>query len=86
LNLKEGPAAMLGAAVVGGIILAMIEGIGLGLSRISGQMMLNEQCKYNIFMAKYCSYLLLNTFLILKSKRTAAIKRKLSLNYLQKCL
>lgn len=35
---------MFGAAVVGGIILAMIEGIGLGLSRISGQMMLNEQC------------------------------------------
>ena len=36
---------MFGAAVVGGIILAMIEGIGLGLSRISGQMQLQEQCK-----------------------------------------
>ena len=44
LLIKEGPGAMFGAAVVGGIILAMIEGIGLGLSRISGQMMLNEQC------------------------------------------
>ena len=34
---------MLGAAVVGGIILGMIEGISLGISRISGQMVLNEQ-------------------------------------------
>ncbi len=37
---------MLGAAVVGGLILAMIEGIGLGMSRITGQMMLNEQCMH----------------------------------------
>ena len=36
---------MIGGAVVGGIILAMIEGVSLGLSRISGQMQLNEQSK-----------------------------------------
>jgi len=34
---------MIGGAVMGGIILAMIEGVSLGLSRISGQMQLNEQ-------------------------------------------
>jgi hypothetical protein len=34
---------MIGGAVVGGIILAMIEGVSLGLSRISGQMQLNDQ-------------------------------------------
>ena len=43
--LIEGPGAMIGGAVVGGIILAMIEGVSLGLSRISGQMQLNEQSK-----------------------------------------
>ena len=36
---------MIGGAVVGGIILAMIEGVSLGLSRMSGQMQLNEQSK-----------------------------------------
>jgi len=44
----EGPAAMMGAAVVGGIILAMIEGVSLGISRISGQMALSDQRKYYI--------------------------------------
>ena len=34
---------MLGAAVVGGLILAMIEGISLGLSRMTGSAMLQEQ-------------------------------------------
>ena len=37
---------MIGGAVVGGIILAMIEGVSLGLSRISGQMQLNEQSNF----------------------------------------
>jgi hypothetical protein len=37
---------MLGAAVVGGLILGMIEGISLGISRISGQQELSGQCKY----------------------------------------
>ncbi len=35
---------MLGAAIVGGIILGLIEGVSIGLSRMSGQMMINEQC------------------------------------------
>lgn len=34
---------MLGAAVVGGLILGMIEGFSLAISRFSGQMVLNEQ-------------------------------------------
>jgi hypothetical protein len=34
---------MLGAAVVGGIILGMIEGFSIVISRFSGQMMLNDQ-------------------------------------------
>jgi len=37
---------MLGAAVVGGVILGLIEGVSVGLSRMSGQMMLNEQRNY----------------------------------------
>lgn len=37
---------MLGAAVVGGIILGLIEGVSLGISRITGQTLLNEQCNY----------------------------------------
>ena len=37
---------MLGAAVVGGVILGLIEGVSLGISRVTGQMMLNEQCKF----------------------------------------
>lgn len=37
---------MLGAAVVGGVILGLIEGVSVGLSRMSGQMMLNEQCEF----------------------------------------
>lgn len=36
---------MLGAAIVGGVILGLIEGVSIGLSRFSGKMMLNEQCK-----------------------------------------
>jgi hypothetical protein len=47
---KEGPAAMLGAAIVGGVILGLIEGVSVGLSRMSGQMMLNEQCKRQPFL------------------------------------
>lgn len=43
LEIIEGPGAMLGAAVVGGLILAMIEGISLGLNRMSGSAMLQEQ-------------------------------------------
>ena len=39
---------MLGAAIVGGVILGLIEGISIGLSRMSGQMMLNEQCNHNL--------------------------------------
>jgi hypothetical protein len=42
---------MMGAAVVGGIILAMIEGVSLGISRISGQMALSDQRKHFL----YCS-------------------------------
>jgi hypothetical protein len=34
---------MVGAAVVGGLILALIEGISLGLNRMSGSAMLQEQ-------------------------------------------
>jgi hypothetical protein len=34
---------MVGAAVVGGIILGMIEGVSLGISRLSGQMALSDQ-------------------------------------------
>lgn len=36
---------MFGAAVVGGLILGMIEGVSMAMSRISGQMVLNEQSK-----------------------------------------
>ncbi|CAF0739756.1 unnamed protein product [Brachionus calyciflorus] len=43
LQIRQGPASMLGAAVVGGIILGMIEGVSLAISRVSGQMVLNEQ-------------------------------------------
>lgn len=38
---------MFGAAVVGGLILGMIEGVSMAMSRISGQMVLNEQSKFN---------------------------------------
>jgi len=38
---------MLGAAIVGGVILGLIEGVSVGLSRMSGQMMLNEQRNYH---------------------------------------
>lgn len=34
---------MLGAAVVGGLILGLIEGISLGLNRMSGSAALQEQ-------------------------------------------
>ncbi|RNA08612.1 mitochondrial import inner membrane translocase subunit Tim17-B-like [Brachionus plicatilis] len=43
LQIRQGPAAMFGAAVVGGLILGMIEGVSMAMSRISGQMVLNEQ-------------------------------------------
>jgi hypothetical protein len=42
---------MLGSAVVGGVILALIEGVSVGISRMSGQMVLNEQC--NIIFATF---------------------------------
>jgi import inner membrane translocase subunit TIM17 len=47
LQIRQGPAAMLGAAVVGGIILGMIEGVSVIISRATGQMALNEQCNYS---------------------------------------
>lgn len=43
LQVRQGPGAMFGAAVFGGLILGLIEGVSLGISRISGQMLLNEQ-------------------------------------------
>lgn len=43
LQVRQGPGAMLGAAVVGGLILALIEGISLGLNRMSGSAALQEQ-------------------------------------------
>ena len=43
LQIRQGPGAMLGAAVVGGVILGMIEGVSVVISRATGQMALNEQ-------------------------------------------
>jgi len=34
---------MVSSAIVGGLILAMIEGISLGMTRFSGQSMIQEQ-------------------------------------------
>ena len=39
---------MITAAVAGGIILGMIEGVSVVISRATGQMALNEQCKLKI--------------------------------------
>lgn len=36
---------MMASAVVGGVILGLIEGVGILISRINGQMMMNEQCE-----------------------------------------
>ncbi len=49
LQVRQGVGAMVGSAVVGGVVLALIEGIGILVSRVSGQMMLQEQSKLNLF-------------------------------------
>jgi import inner membrane translocase subunit TIM17 len=45
LQVRQGVGAMVGSAVVGGVVLALIEGIGILISRVSGNMMLQEQSK-----------------------------------------
>ena len=57
---------MLGAAVVGGVILGLIEGVSLGISRVSGQMMLNEQSN------TYILYHYISSFIHLICKVAAA--------------
>lgn len=53
---------MFGAAVVGGLILAMIEGISLGISRVSGQMELSGQSKlFYLYLEDYYFFLFNNT-------------------------
>ena len=56
---------MLGAAVVGGLILAMIEGISLGLSRMTGSAMLQEQLS-NIILDFWNSFIIFETVLFFK--------------------
>lgn len=41
----EGWGPMIGSAIVGGVILGLIEGVSLLISRVSGQMMISEQSK-----------------------------------------
>ena len=62
---------MIGGAVVGGIILAMIEGVSLGLSRISGQMQLNEQSKLREAFDFNKVYQMTDFFFFFKSSGTS---------------
>ena len=50
---------MLGAAVVGGLILALIEGISLGLNRMTGSAALQEQLSKYLKLNFKISYTLI---------------------------
>ncbi|VDQ08991.1 unnamed protein product [Trichobilharzia regenti] len=46
LAIRHGPAAMVGQAVVGGVILAIIEGLGIMMNRYAPMLM--RKCNYEI--------------------------------------
>ncbi len=59
----EGPASMVAAGCIGGLILAMIEGVSLALNRFSGAMMMSEQCMFiNIFRLYFEFFKILSFF------------------------
>lgn len=53
-SLADGTMAMIGSAAVGGVLLAVIEGVGILMNRFAASNMQNGECALTIDILVYC--------------------------------